>query len=87
MKKLLVALIAAAFTAGAYAQTTPAPKSDPAAPATKAEKSEKKAKAKGEKKAKSTKSSTTKSKSDAKSGGMDKKAATPAPEKKDTKSK
>ena len=90
MKKLLVALIAAAFTAGAYAQTTPAPKSDPAAPATKAEKSEKKAKAKGEKKAKSTKSSTTKSstsksKSDAKSGGMDKKAATPAPEKKDSK--
>ena len=77
MKKLLVALIAAAFTAGAYAQTTPAPKSDPAAPATKAEKSEKKAK--------STKSSTTKSKSDAKSGGMDKKAATPAPEKKDAK--
>ena len=64
MKKLLVALIAAAFTVGAYAQT---PKSDPASPATKTEKSEKKAKAKTEKKAKSTKA-----KSDKKSGGMEK---------------
>ena len=51
MNKLIVALIAAAFTAGAYAQ---APKSD-GPPATKAEKSEKKAKAKSEKKAKSSK--------------------------------
>ena len=68
MKKLLVALIAAAFTMGAYAQ---APKSDPASPATKTEKSEKKAKAKTEKKAKAK--SDTKAKSDKKSGGMEKK--------------
>jgi len=39
MKQLLVALIAAAFTVGAYAQTTP-PKSDTP---TKAEKADKKA--------------------------------------------
>jgi Ni/Co efflux regulator RcnB len=79
MKKLLVALIAAAFAATAFAQ---APKSTEA-PATKAEKSEKSTKAKSEKSAKSTKS--TKAKSDKKSGGMEKKAATPAAEKKDTK--
>jgi Ni/Co efflux regulator RcnB len=74
MKKLLVALIAAAFAATAFAQ---APKSTEPAPATKTEKSDKKAKAKGEKKAKSTKA-----KSDKKSGAMDKKAST---EKKDAK--
>jgi hypothetical protein len=60
MKKLLVALIAAAFTAGAYAQ---APKSD-TAPATKAEKSDKKAQKKSTEK-KSTKAKA-KSKSDSK---------------------
>jgi Ni/Co efflux regulator RcnB len=49
MKKLLVALIAAAFAATSFAQ---APKAADPAPATKTEKSEKKAKAKGEKKAK-----------------------------------
>jgi hypothetical protein len=78
MKKLLVAMIAAAFAATAFAQ---APKSEPA-PATKTEKSdkktEKKAKAKTEKKAKAK--SDTKAKSDKKSGGMEKKA-----EKKDSK--
>jgi Ni/Co efflux regulator RcnB len=72
MKKLLVALIAAAFAATAFAQ---APKSTEA-PATKAEKSEKSTKAKSEKKAKSTKA-----KSDKKSSGMEKKAATPAADK------
>ena len=55
MKKLLVALIAAAFAATAFAQ---APKSEPTAPAAKTEKkakakTEKKAKPKTEKKAKS----------------------------------
>jgi Ni/Co efflux regulator RcnB len=60
MKKLLVALIAAAFAATAFAQ---APKSE-SAPAAKTQKSEKKAKAKTEKKAKA--------KSDK---GMEKKAA------------
>jgi Ni/Co efflux regulator RcnB len=61
MKKLLVALIAAAFTMGAYAQ---APKSDPATPAAKTEKSATKAKAKTEKKAKAK--TDTKAKSDKK---------------------
>jgi Ni/Co efflux regulator RcnB len=75
MKKLLVALIAAAFAATSFAQ---APKAADPAPATKSEKkSEKKAKAKGEKKAKA--------KSDKKAGGMEKKAAAPATEKKDGK--
>jgi Ni/Co efflux regulator RcnB len=59
MKKLLVALIAAAFTAGAYAQ---APKSD-TAPATKTEKSDKAQKKSTEKKSTKAKS---KSKSDQK---------------------
>jgi len=68
MKKLLVALIAAAFAATAFAQ---APKSEPA-PA--AQKTEKKAKAKTEKKpkAKSDKKSTAKKPAD-KSGSMEKK--------------
>jgi hypothetical protein len=57
MKQLLVALIAAAFTVGAYAQT-PAPKADPA---TKAEKTDKKpAKAKTAKKKTSKKAAATK---------------------------
>jgi Ni/Co efflux regulator RcnB len=67
MNKLLVALIAAAFTAGAYAQ---APKAADPAPATKAEKSEKKAKAKGEKKAKAKGEKKAKS---ADKGAMEKK--------------
>jgi Ni/Co efflux regulator RcnB len=59
MKKLLVALIAVAFTAGAYAQA-PKPEGTPD-PATKSEKAEKKAKkAKGEKKAKKAKSEAKK---------------------------
>ena len=76
MKKLLVALIAAAFAATSFAQ---APKSEPA-PATKTEKSDKAAAKKSTDK-KSTKSKS-KAKSDKKSSGMDKKATT---EKKDTK--
>jgi len=72
MKKLLVALIAAAFTAGAYAQ---APKSD-TAPATKTEKSDKAQKKSTEKKSTKAKS---KSKSDQKPA--DKKAAAPAEKK------
>jgi Ni/Co efflux regulator RcnB len=67
MKKLLVAMIAAAFAATAFAQ---APKSDPA-PAPKAEKSEKaakKSKAKSEKKAKKAPAK--------KSEGMEKKDTT-----------
>jgi Ni/Co efflux regulator RcnB len=78
MKKLLVALIAAAFAATSFAQ---APKAaDPAPQADKAEKksaTKKSTKAKGEKKAKA--------KSDKKAGGMEKKAAAPAAEKKDGK--
>jgi len=65
MKKLLVALIAAAFAATAFAQ---APKSTE--PATKTEKSDKKAKAKGEKKAKAK---SDKKSTDKKAGGMEKK--------------
>jgi Ni/Co efflux regulator RcnB len=68
MKKLLVALIAAAFAATAFAQ---APKSTEPAPATKTEKkSDKKAKAKGEKKAKAK---SDKKSTDKKAGGMEKK--------------
>jgi Ni/Co efflux regulator RcnB len=59
MNKLLVALIAAAFTAGAYAQ---APKSE-TAPATKAEKSDKKSDKKAQKKSTEKKSTKAKSKS------------------------
>jgi Ni/Co efflux regulator RcnB len=76
MKKLLVALIAAAFAATAFAQ---APKSEPA-PAAKTEKSDKKAKAKTEKKAKAK---SEKKSTDKKAAPADKKAA-PA-EKKDGK--
>jgi hypothetical protein len=59
MNKLLVALIAAAFTAGAYAQ---APKSD-TAPATKSEKMDKKSDKKAQKKSSEKKSTKAKAKS------------------------
>ena len=59
INKLLVALIAAAFTAGAYAQ---APKSD-TAPATKSEKMDKKSDKKAQKKSTEKKSTKAKAKS------------------------
>ncbi|HEX6692352.1 MAG TPA: hypothetical protein VF110_14535 [Burkholderiales bacterium] len=69
MKKLLVALIAAAFTAGAYAQ---APKSD-TAPATKAEKMDKKSDKKAQKKSTEKKSTKAKAKSKSDSKPAEKK--------------
>ncbi|HXM82024.1 MAG TPA: hypothetical protein VN929_08855 [Burkholderiales bacterium] len=73
LKKLLVVLIAAAFTAGAYAQ---APKSDAAKPATPSAQTEKKADAKA--------GTKTEKKSKAKAKATKGKAKAKADEKKDT---